>query len=51
MPDLSPAMLRLIEVLAELAAEDYLREQANTGDDCSPSRAEHPPLPDVNKAA
>lgn len=51
MPDLSPAMLRLIDALAELAAEDYLREQANAGDDPSHSRAEHVPLPDVNQAA
>lgn len=51
MPDLSPAMLRLIDALAELAAEDYLREQANAGDDCAPSRAEHPPLPAADKAA
>lgn len=48
---LSPAMCRLLDALAEIEVEDYLREMAEQEAAEAAQRAERVPLPPMGEAA
>lgn len=49
--DLSPSLARLIDALAQHAVQEYLTEQAASGNDVGTSRPNHPGLPPLTEAA
>ncbi|MCP1375983.1 hypothetical protein [Dyella lutea] len=51
MPDLSPALCRLIDSLAQHAVQEYLTGEAAQHNGQGEQRPNHPTLPSLNEAA